>query len=154
MNSRKVEISVGAFVLVGIIAICFFALKSTGGKLLATRTYVVNARFANIGGLKPGSPVHIAGVTVGQVSAVTLDLHFSAIVEMRLHRNVQVPADTMASIKTTGLIGGKIVTLLPGSDEQMLTEGGSITDTESSIDIEALISRFAFGDLNTRKEEK
>lgn len=146
MSTRKLELSVGAFVLVGLVAIIVFALKSGVGKLLPVQDYAVTARFSNVGGLKPGSPVFIAGVPIGQVGKIVLNEQFTAIVELRLPRDRQLPADTMASIRTTGLIGSKIITLLPGSDEQMLPEGGVIVDTESSVDIETLISRFAFGE--------
>lgn len=146
MSTAKLEFSVGAFVLVGLMAVGFFALKSGAGQLLPARTYAVTARFTNVGGLKPGSPVFIAGVPVGQVATITLNDQFIALVELRLPRATQLPADTMASIRTTGLIGSKIITLLPGSDVQMIPAGGMIVDTESSVDIETLISRFAFGE--------
>lgn len=146
MNSPRLELSVGTFVLVGLMAVIFFALKSGAGKLLPVQTYAVTARFANVGGLKPGSPVFIAGVPVGQVGKIALNAQFTAIVELRLPRDRQLPADTMASIRTTGLIGTKIITLLPGPDERTIPEGGAIVDTESSVDIETLISRFAFGE--------
>lgn len=147
MSTSKLEFSVGAFVLVGLVAVSFFALKSGAGKLLPARSYAVSARFANVGGLKSGSPVFIAGVSVGQVATITLDERFAAIVELRLRRDVRLPADTMASVKTTGLIGTKIVTLLPGSEDRVIPDGGAITDTESAVDIESLISRLAFGNL-------
>ncbi len=146
MIPRKLELSVGAFVLVGLAAVTFFALQSGVGKLLPARTYAVTARFANVGGLKPGSPVFIAGVPVGQVAKIALNEQFTALVELRLPRDVRLPADTMASIRTTGLIGSKIITLSPGSDERTIPAGGVIVDTESSVDIETLISRFAFGE--------
>jgi len=154
MSPRKLEFSVGAFVLAGLVALTFFALRSGVGKLLPAQTYVVNARFANVGGLKPGSPVFIAGVPVGQVGKISLNEQFTAIVELRLSRDLQLPADTMASIRTTGLIGAKIITLSPGSDDRMISDGGGITDTESAVDIEALISRFAFGSVKDPENEK
>lgn len=145
MNLRKLELSVGAFVLAGLAAVAFFAVQSGIGKLLPVQTYSISARFTNVGGLKPGSPVFIAGVPVGQVASIALNEQFTAVVELRLPRETRLPADTMASIRTTGLIGSKIITLLPGSDDKMIAEGGVIVDTESSVDIETLISRFAFG---------
>jgi phospholipid/cholesterol/gamma-HCH transport system substrate-binding protein len=146
MSLRKLERSVGAFVLAGLVAVTLFVLESGAGKFLPVPTYGVTAQFANVGGLKTGSPVFIAGVSVGQVASITLNEQFTAIVELRLPSGVKLPADTMASIRTTGLIGSKIVTLLPGSDERMISEGDVIVDTESSVDIETLISRFAFGE--------
>lgn len=154
MSPRKLELSVGAFVLVGLLAVSFLALQSGVGKFLPTKNYAVTARFTNVGGLKPGSPVFIAGVPVGQVAKITLNEHFIAFVELRLPSEVSLPADTMASIRTTGLIGTKIITLLPGSEDRMIPAGGTITDTESAVDIESLISRFAFGNLKTSEVKK
>ncbi len=154
MSPRKLELSVGAFVLVGLLAVSFLALNSGVGKLLPVQTYAVTARFANVGGLKPGSPVFIAGVPVGQVAKIALNEQFTALVELRLPREVRLPADTMASIRTTGLIGTKIITLLPGSEDRVIPASGAITETESAVDIESLISRLAFGNLKTSEGEK
>ena len=154
MNLRKLELSVGAFVLAGLAAVTYFAVQSGIGKLLPAQTYSIKARFTNVGGLKPGSPVFIAGVSVGQVASIALSEQFTAIVELRLPGETRLPADTMASIRTTGLIGSKIITLLPGSDDKMIAEGGVIVDTESSVDIETLMSRFAFGEAKTSRGEK
>lgn len=154
MNPRNLELSVGAFVLAGLVAVACFAVQSGIGKLLPAQTYSIKARFTNVGGLKPGSPVFIAGVPVGQVASIVLNEEFTAIVELRLPGETRLPADTMASIRTTGLIGSRIITLLPGSDNEMIAEGGVIVDTESSVDIEALISRFAFGDAKTSRGKK
>ena len=100
MNPRKLELSVGTFVVVGLMAVSFFAFKSGVGKLLPVQTYKVTARFANVGGLKPGSPVFIAGVSVGQVAKIDLNEQFTALVELRLPRDLKLPADSMAAIRT------------------------------------------------------
>jgi phospholipid/cholesterol/gamma-HCH transport system substrate-binding protein len=109
----------------------------------------VNARFTNIGGLKTGSQVLIAGVPVGRVERIDLDPQYAAVVRMNLRQGVRVPSDTIASIKTSGLIGDKFIALAPGADSQNISPGGTITDTESAVDLESLISRFAFGSVSS-----
>ena len=154
MKQSKLELTVGVFVLVGLIAVAYLALKIGAGSLVGAETYSVRARFTNSGGLNPGSNVLIAGVPVGRVGAITLNpADFSALVELKLNKALKLPADTIASIKTTGLIGDKYVGLAPGSDSDSLAPGATITETESAVDIESLISRFAFGNVQ-KKDSK
>ena len=148
MKQSRLELTVGAFVLAGLLAVAYLALKIGAGALVGSETYSIKARFTNSGGLNPGANVLIAGVPVGRVGAVTLNnADFSALVELRLNKAVKLPADTIASIKTSGLIGDKYVALAPGADTDTIAPGYTITDTESAIDIESLISRFAFGNV-------
>lgn len=154
MSLRKLELSVGTFVLLGLVAVVYLAVQSGAGKFLSAPHYSVTARFTNVGGLKAGSPVLVAGVAVGQVASVTLNEQYSAIVEVRLPRHVTLPADTIAAIRTSGLLGAKFVMLLPGSDERSIPAGAVIVDTESSVDIETLISRFAFGEAGAEEGKK
>lgn len=154
MKQSKLELVVGVFVLVGLIAVAYLALKIGAGSLLGSETYSVRARFTNSGGLNPGSNVLIAGVPIGRVGAITLNpADFSALVELKLEKVVKLPTDTIASIKTSGLIGDKYVGLSPGSDTAFLAPGATITDTEAALDIESLISRFAFGNVE-KKDSK
>jgi phospholipid/cholesterol/gamma-HCH transport system substrate-binding protein len=146
MKQSYIELSVGAFVLIGMAAIVWFAVQAGAG--IGGSTYEVKARFTNIGGLKPGSQVFIAGVPVGHVEKIDLDPQYAAIVQLNVQRGVQLPSDTIASIKTSGLIGDKYIALAPGADSKNLTPGGMITDTESAMDLESLISRFAFGNVS------
>jgi len=148
MKQSRLELIVGVFVLAGLLAVAYLALKIGAGALVGSETYSIKARFTNSGGLNPGANVLIAGVPVGRVGAVTLNnADFSALVELRLNKAVKLPADTIASIKTSGLIGDKYVALAPGADTDTIAPGYTITDTESAIDIESLISRFAFGNV-------
>ncbi|MBV8226740.1 MAG: outer membrane lipid asymmetry maintenance protein MlaD [Verrucomicrobia bacterium] len=149
MKQNNIELSVGAFVLLGIVAIVWFAAETAAGVDVGGSTYSVTARFTNVGGLKPGSQVFVAGVPVGRVEAINLDSNYAAIVRMKLRHSVQLPSDTIASIKTSGLIGDKFVALSPGSDSENLAPGTQITDTESAVDLESLISRFAFGNVTS-----
>jgi outer membrane lipid asymmetry maintenance protein MlaD len=143
MKQSNVEILVGAFVLLGVAAIVWLAIQAGAGAAFGVSTYEVSARFSNIGGLKPGSQVLIAGVPVGHVEKIDLDAQYAAIVHMNLKRSVRLPSDTIASIKTSGLIGDKFISLAPGAESGNLSNGGTITDTESAVDLESIISRFA-----------
>src|SRR5215471_550332 len=149
MNRSNIELSVGAFVLLGIAAVVWFAVQASTGAAIGGSTYAVNARFTNIGGLKTGSQVLIAGVPVGRVEKIDLDSQYAAIVHMNVSRGVRLPSDTIASIKTSGLIGDKFIALAPGADSGSISPGGIITDTESAVDLESLISRFAFGNVSS-----
>jgi phospholipid/cholesterol/gamma-HCH transport system substrate-binding protein len=150
MNQTRLELLVGSFVLLGIVAIIYLAIKLGSGALMGGDTTVLVARFANAGGLNNGSSVLMAGVAVGRVEKVEIDPEdYSAIATMRVRTALRLPTDTMASIKTTGLIGDKYVALAPGADETYLEAGDRITMTESSVDLEGLISKMAFGGVET-----
>jgi phospholipid/cholesterol/gamma-HCH transport system substrate-binding protein len=149
MKQSNIELSVGTFVVLGIAAIVWFAVRAGAGVTVGGSTYEVNARFTNIGGLKPGSQVFIAGVPVGHVEKIDLDSQYAAIVHLNVKQDVRLPSDTIASIKTSGLIGDKYVALAPGADSRNLPPNGTITDTESAMDLESIISRFAFGNVSS-----
>lgn len=147
-RDKKLEFGVGLFVLLGLAALAYLTVKLGAGELLGGDTYPVEARFANTGGLNQGATVMLAGVNVGRVEGIRLDpTDFSAIVEMRLRSAVRVPADTMASIKTSGLIGDKYIALAPGAEEELLEPSARITMTESALELESLISKMAFGSV-------
>jgi phospholipid/cholesterol/gamma-HCH transport system substrate-binding protein len=155
MNSTKLELIVGAFVVVGLAAVAYLALKIGGGALMGADTYVVSARFANISGLNSGAKVAISGVTIGKVEEVRLNGEdFSAIVDMRLRSDVKLPMDSIVSVKTAGLIGDKFLAVQPGLEPENVEPGGMLIETESSLDIESLVSRFAFGNVESKEEEK
>ena len=151
MKTSRLELSVGAFVLAGLLCVAYFAVKVGGGEFVGSGGYTIKARFANSGGLTPGCNVLIAGVTVGRVHRVTLNSGFAALIEMRLDQDVHLPTDSIASVRTAGLIGDKFVSISPGSDNTLIPAGGTIIDTESAIDLESLISRFAFGSVQKQK---
>jgi phospholipid/cholesterol/gamma-HCH transport system substrate-binding protein len=154
MKPGKLELSVGVFVLLGIAAIAYLTMKLGSGSLVGGDTYLLEARFANAGGLHIGSSVLLAGVAVGRVDAVRVDpADYSAIATLRILSDVKLPTDSMASIKTTGLIGDKYVFLSPGADDTFLAPGTRITMTESSIDLESLIGKMAFGSTDKEKTD-
>ncbi|MDG2167117.1 MAG: outer membrane lipid asymmetry maintenance protein MlaD [Opitutales bacterium] len=147
MNSKKVELTVGIFVLIGLIAILYLSLQ-VGSNRWAGDHYSLSARFLNAGGLNEGSSVQIAGVKVGTVGSITLNKEqMVAMVEIKLPTDLVLDDDTIASIKSTGLIGDKFLALNPGGSGIPLEAGEVIVDTESAVDIEDLISRFAFGSI-------
>lgn len=144
----RLDLAVGAFVLAGLIALAYLALKIGGGALVGGDTTTVRARFANLGGLAPGASVLVSGVAVGKVEKVELDATYAAIVTLRVRKDLALPADTFAAIRSSGLIGDKHIALTPGADDELLAPGDLIVDTESAVDLESLISRFAFGGVN------
>lgn len=147
MNSNsRAEIAVGLFLVLGFAAFGWLALRLgevswlTGGK-----TYTLYAEFENIAGIKTGSEVQIAGVAVGAVAGLRLSEEGRAVAAFKLNKSVQVPKDSIASVKSQGIIGDKFIRILPGGDEASYQPGETIVDTESSLDIESLISKFALG---------
>ncbi|MFZ4774676.1 MAG: outer membrane lipid asymmetry maintenance protein MlaD [Terrimicrobiaceae bacterium] len=155
MKQGRLELLVGIFVLLGIAAVVYLTIKLGSGSLIGSDTYLVEARFANAGGLHSGSSALVAGVTVGRVESVRIDpSDFSAIATIRLQSAIRIPSDSMASIKTSGLIGDKYVSLSPGADETFLEPGTRITMTESSVDIESLIGKMAFGSVDKEADKK
>ncbi len=149
MNQSKLELLVGVFVVLGLAAVAYLTVKLGAGSMMGGGTYEIEARFANAGGLNTGSSVVVAGVSVGRVEGIRVDpKDFSAIATLRVMSGLNLPTDTMASIKTTGLIGDKYVLLAPGADETNLAPGARITDTESSVDLESLIGKMAFGSVD------
>ena len=155
MKHTTIELYMGIFVLLGIAAVAYLTMKLGTGSVVGGDTYLVEARFADAGGLYGGSSVHMAGVTVGRVERVRLDpADFSAIATLRIQSALRLPTDSMAAIKTSGLIGDKFVSLSPGADEACLQPGTRITMTESSVDLESLIGKMAFGSVDKETDKK
>ena len=148
MNQKRIEFSVGIFILIGIAAILYLAIQIGSSRFFGSDARVIDARFTNVGGLNEGSNVMIAGVKVGLVGDITLDPeNLVAMVQLKLHTDLSIYDDAIASIKTNGLIGDKYIALDPGGGGFELEDGEPIVDTEPALDIESLISRFAFGSL-------
>ena len=149
MNNQRIKITVGLFVLVGVVALAFLAISMGGGTLLAlpeAHRQMFVARFTNAGGLKRGSTVQIAGVPVGEVKKITLkEDDMTALVTFAVESQLKLDDDTVAAIHTAGLLGEKFIALKPGSSGTELKPGATIVDTESTVDLEDLIAKFAFG---------
>ncbi len=149
-QQTKLELVVGVFVALGLAAVAWLALKTGAGALVGRDSYTVTAEFANTGSLNPGCNVLIAGVPVGRVDKVELNpKNYRAVVSLRLENSVRLPTDSIASVKTAGLIGDKYIAIAPGGDPAMVAPGGKILETESDVDIASLISRFAFGSVQS-----
>ena len=146
MKRFDMETAVGLFVLLGILCMAYLSVKLGKLEIVGGNDVPVTAEFSSVAGLRPGASVEIAGVEVGKVDAVTLR-DYQALVRMKIRRDVKLQDDSIASIKTSGLIGEKYVQISPGASEKYIGAGGRIRDTESAIDIEALISKYAFGKI-------
>ena len=146
MSRKELDLWVGAFVLLGMGALLFLALKVANlSSFSAADSYQILAKFENIGGLKPRAPVKSAGVVVGRVSDVRFDNEtFEAVVTLSLDSRYQFPKDTSAKILTSGLLGEQYIGLDPGGDVKNFAEGDRITSTQSAIVLENLISQFLF----------
>jgi phospholipid/cholesterol/gamma-HCH transport system substrate-binding protein len=155
MKNTKLELSVGIFVLLGLAAVAYLTVKLGTGSMIGGDTYRIESRFANAGGIHPGCSVMLSGVTVGRVEGVRMDpTDYSAIITLQLTSILKLPADSMASVKTSGLIGDKFIALAPGADEILLKPGERITMTESAVDLESLIGKMAFGSVDKEKDNK
>jgi phospholipid/cholesterol/gamma-HCH transport system substrate-binding protein len=151
MKKSSVEMSVGIFVIIGIVCVGYLTIKLGKMELLGDNYYSIYAKFDSATGLKPGSNVEIAGVQVGQVENITLEpIMQVANVELKIENGIELNDDVIASIKTAGLIGDKYVTISPGGSDEILEPGSYIEETESALDIEDLVSKYVFGD----KEEE
>ncbi len=144
MRRDSIEILVGVFVLVGLVALAFLSIKLGKLEVIGNTGYDVQAEFSNIGGLKTGAEVEIAGVEVGRVTNISLK-DYQALVRIRMKPGVKISDDSVVSIKTKGLIGEKYVSISPGGSSKMLVAGSTIRDTESAIDFESLIANYIFG---------
>lgn len=147
MRTRIVELAVGAFMVMGIIALVLMALRVSGISTAdAGDKYTITAYFENLGGLTERAKVSMSGVVIGRVTSVSLDTEdYVAVVEMEINKNVStLTTDTSAAILTAGLLGEKYIGLTVGADDEYLKDGGVIEDTQSALVLEELIGQFLF----------
>ena len=146
MSKKGIEALVGLFVLLGLLALVFLALKAANlGSFNGEKGYAVTALFDNIGGLKPRAPVRSAGVSVGRVKSIGLDPKtFQGVVTLEIYNGVTFPKDSSAKILTAGLLGDQYVGIEPGADDKNLEAGAVITQTQSAVVLENLIGQFLF----------
>jgi len=146
MTREKTDFWVGLFVLLGLVALVFLALRAGNmSSFTFAPTYQVQARFDNLGGLKVRAPVKSSGVVVGRVSSIGFDnQRYQAIVTLDLESQYTFPADSSASILTSGLLGEQYVGLTPGGDDKLLKQGNTIQYTQSAVVLEELISKFLY----------
>ncbi|HBX43732.1 MAG TPA: outer membrane lipid asymmetry maintenance protein MlaD [Deltaproteobacteria bacterium] len=144
MKRLNIETVVGLFVLLGIACLAWLSVKLGKLEIVGGDYVPVHAEFASVSGLKPGVSVEIAGVDVGKVESITLR-GYKADVLMKIRGGIDLQEDTIASIRTRGLIGDKFVNLSPGASDRLIPPNGKIRETESAVDLEALIGEFIHG---------
>jgi len=135
-----IEVCVGIFALVGILALSYLAVNVARMKIFRINRYHINASFDNISGLKIGAPVEIAGVQIGEVDRIMLS-GVNAEVILSIHSDVPIRSDDIASIRTKGIIGDKYVKISPGASDKNVTSGEVLRDTESTVDLEDILGK-------------
>jgi phospholipid/cholesterol/gamma-HCH transport system substrate-binding protein len=146
MTRINTEVVVGFFLLLGLLALGYLAVKLGKMEVVGSSGYTVQATFSNVAGLRVGTSVEIAGVDIGWVEGISLK-NYQAVVAFRIKDGVQLPEDSIASIRTKGLIGEQFVRISPGGAERNLLPGGEIKETEPPVDIMELIANYAFGKI-------
>lgn len=134
----------GAFAAAGFAIVAYLAISLGNVRLLSGNRTTIVARFSSIGDLRKAAPVRIAGVNVGQVGKIQL-ADYIARIELAIDADVKIPSDTIASIRTSGLLGEAFVSLSPGGSDRMLRDGDAIVQTEPALDITQLLQKYAFG---------
>jgi phospholipid/cholesterol/gamma-HCH transport system substrate-binding protein len=148
-QSRAIDVSTGLFVLLGLAAILFLVTQITNREFSlggSSSSYRVSAQFENVGGLKAGAPVSMAGVTIGRVESIAYDMDlFKAVVTLRIDsRYDRIPSDSDASIFTAGLLGGQYIGISPGGSDESLGDGDTVEFVQDAIVLENLISKYLF----------
>jgi phospholipid/cholesterol/gamma-HCH transport system substrate-binding protein len=148
MKKYSMETLVGIFVVIGILAVGYMTLKLGKVSLFGDEFYTLYARFSSVSGLRPGSVVEIHGIEAGKIGVLAIDQEKQmALVELKIRKGIKVYDDASATIKTSGLIGDKLVKVDTGGSGEVLKPGSSIIDTSTPPDIEDLIGKYAFGDV-------
>ena len=138
------DLSVGVFLIIGLLAVAWLSVRLGHVDLLGGGGYVVSADFPTVGGLKAGSPVEIAGVPVGSVDKIVL-VEDQARVVMNIRTGIKLQDDSIASIKTRGLIGEKFIQINPGGSGRTILPNGRIKEVEPPVDLEEILSKYVFG---------
>ena len=155
MHRKSIDVWVGLFVILGLAALLFLALKAGNMSTLSFgNTYLVTGEFDNIGGLKPQAPVKSAGVVVGRVGDIKFnDKKFKALVTLELETGYKFPKDSSLKILTAGLLGEQYIGIEAGGDTNNLVNGDKITRTQSATVLEDLINQFIYSKAAEGKEE-
>ncbi len=146
MKRFNLEITVGLFVVLGLLALAYLSVKLGQIQLGGGNTYTLTAVFPTVAGLQAGATVEVAGVQIGRVEKINL-VDFEAVVTLRLESRVQLQDDAIASIRTRGLIGEKYVRITPGGSDHPIADGGRIHEVEAPFDFEDLLSQFIQGKI-------
>jgi phospholipid/cholesterol/gamma-HCH transport system substrate-binding protein len=155
MRKYSMETTVGVFLVVALAAVAYLTLHLGDVTLLGDNSYPLIARFTSVSGLRTGNTIEMLGIEVGRVGTMTMDQDEQvAVVELRIRNGIRVYDDSIASIRTSGLLGDKYVSLDPGGGGDLLEPGAEIVDTEPPVDLTALIAKYAFGSVEEGPEPK
>jgi phospholipid/cholesterol/gamma-HCH transport system substrate-binding protein len=148
MKKYSKETIVGIFVVVGLLCIAYMTVNLGNVGILGDDTYTLQAQFSKVTGLRPGNPVSMLGLEIGRVGDMSINQEdLRAVVALHIRKDIVVYDDAIASIKTEGLIGDRYLDIDPGGAGDPLRPGDTITETESPVDLQELISKYAFGDV-------
>ena len=147
MNMLKLEMTVGVFMLIGILCLGYISIKLGKMEIIGGDYYTISAGFDSVSGLKPGARVEVAGVEIGKVDHIVLDSKSNdkAVAYLKIKSSVKVTDDVIASVRTSGIIGDKFIKLNQGGSDHYLKNNDTIHETESAIDIEELVAKFIHG---------
>ncbi len=140
---KRTEFYTGLFIVFGLFCFSYVALSLGGLRIFGDSRYILYADFQSTSGIKPGAVVEIAGVQVGNATDLVLKDNRARLV-LRINKDVKVPVDSIAAIRTRGLIGEKFVKITPGGDNELLKAGQEISETESVVDLEEMIGKFIY----------
>ena len=148
MKKYSQETTVGIFVFLGLLCVAYLTVKLGKMELVGSDAYRLRASFTSVSGLRSGSAVEMAGVQVGKVVSVSFNQEIMrAEVILQIDNGIKVDDESIASVKTSGLIGDKYIKISRGGSDILLGPGETILDTEGAIDLEELISKYIFGDV-------
>ncbi len=149
ITQSSLQLSVGLFIIIGLACTAYLTLTLANSTLFMRDTYTITAKFTAVNGLRPGSNVEISGVYIGKVADISLDpTLYQAVVTMHVQNAVAIPLDSTAAVKTSGLIGDKYISIIPGGDDVFLQDNEVLMDTQAAIDIEEMISKYVFGSVD------
>lgn len=152
MKKYKMETVVGIFVIIGILCLGYITIRLGNLSIMNRDSYSLSTRFRSVSGLKTGNAVEMFGIEIGRVGRLTMDQKDQvAVAELRIQKGVDIYADAIASVKTSGLIGDRYVQVDPGGADEKLKHGDSIIETESAIDLQEIIGKYAFGDVGSKQ---
>jgi phospholipid/cholesterol/gamma-HCH transport system substrate-binding protein len=150
MKKYSKETIVGVFVVIGLFCIGYMTVKLGNVGFFGENSYTLHAKFSSVTGLRVGNPIQMLGLEIGRVSRFTMDQENQlAIVDLKINKGIEIYDDAIASIKTEGLIGDKYISIDAGGGGDQLADGDTITDTQSPTDIMDLVSKYAFGDVES-----
>jgi phospholipid/cholesterol/gamma-HCH transport system substrate-binding protein len=145
MKRINTEVVVGLFVVIGFVCFAWMSVRLGEISFFKKPSYQVSAKFGSVSGLKPNSRVEMSGVQVGKVVDIHLEPEsYEAVVQLKIDKEIVLQEDVIASIRTAGIIGDRYVNITPGGLDDLLADGDKITETESAINLEDLLSKYIF----------